>query len=205
MIVVFNTLYILVSVVSINHLFEFLSITDSPALAVMLSIGYALGTAASIFSFTLLHRVSKTLVYSLFILLMLMEILGNVYHTYAIADPVKIKHFVELFGLTEMEVMDQKRVYAIISGLPIVLISMGYIKMLINYMFGEEEVEQTEMPKKLDSPTKQTTEQEEPELLLSSKSQNQELRDILTEDEELTDIYESLEPITNNKKIDVVK
>ena len=158
--IIFISLYILVSFVSISHLFEFIQITDSTSISVLQSIGYALGTAASIFSFTLLNKANRGLVLTLFVILMIMEIIGNVYHAYTHLDLQKVKLFSELLGVDDFESKDQKRIFALLVGLPIVLISMGYIKVLINYIFPTNQETKLEEKKEVLEPLAPTIKEE---------------------------------------------
>ncbi len=139
----FITLYILVSFVSINHLFYFLSIVDSDNMAIILSAGYALGTAASIYSLSIANKIKQNLIIGLFVLLTIMEVLGNVYFAFSNLDISKVTKFSELFGITDYSDITQKRLFSLLFGIPIVLISMGYIKVLINYLNSNKNEEIT--------------------------------------------------------------
>ena len=89
-----------------------------------------------------------------------MEIIGNVYHAYTHLDLQKVKLFSELLGVDDFESKDQKRIFALLVGLPIVLISMGYIKVLINYIFPTNQETKLEEKKEVLEPLAPTIKEE---------------------------------------------
>jgi hypothetical protein len=75
---------------------------------------------------------NKGIVWGLFILLTLMQAMGNTYYTY-----VHLKDFkgwIELFGLVEEELIYQKRVLSIVSGAILPIVALGFIKSLVDYI-----------------------------------------------------------------------
>jgi hypothetical protein len=139
----FVTLYAIVSLISTIHVIDFFKLSNPDWLAVSLAIAFEIGAAASLASIIALKKMNKTLIWGLFIVLTLMQMMGNTY--YAFKNLEDYQAWVDLFGLTDSEPLFQKRVLAIISGAVLPLVALGFIKSLVDYIKpADEETEKTE-------------------------------------------------------------
>jgi len=137
----FVLLYLVVSVISTIHVVDFFEITNPKWLSVFLAIAFEIGAAASLASIIVLDKMNKFIVWSLFFILTAMQAIGNTYFAYThLSD---FTAWSELFGLSEEEPIFQKRVLAIISGAILPLVSLGFIKALVDYIRPEEDQEDT--------------------------------------------------------------
>ena len=137
----FITLYFIVSVISTIHVIDFFTLSNPSWLAISLAIAFEIGAAASLASLIALEKMSKTLVWGLFITLTLMQMMGNTY--YAFTNLHDFQSWVDLFGLTEEEPIYQKRILSIISGAVLPLVALGFIKSLVDYIKPEKGVSET--------------------------------------------------------------
>jgi len=156
----FVLLYVVVSGISTIHVVDFFQITNPKWLSIFLAIAFEIGAAASLASIIVLDKMNKFIVWSLFFILTAMQAIGNTYFAYThLSD---FTAWSELFGLSEEEPIFQKRVLAIISGAILPLVSLGFIKALVDYIRPEdqekkeddtikEEIEETEEIKELNS------------------------------------------------------
>jgi hypothetical protein len=95
-------------------------------------LAFEIGAAASLASLIALDKMNKTIVWMLFIILTLMQAMGNTYYAYTnLSDFSK---WSELFGLVEEEIIYQKRILSLISGAILPLVSLGFIKSLVDYI-----------------------------------------------------------------------
>ena len=95
----FVSLYLLVSVVSTIHVIDFFKLSNPTWLAITLAIGFELGAAASLASIIVLDKMNKTLIWGLFIIITLMQMQGNTYHSFShIKD---YQQWSELFNLID--------------------------------------------------------------------------------------------------------
>lgn len=128
----FVSLYLLVSIVSTIHVIDFFKLTNPDWLAITLAVGFELGASASLASLIVLEKMNKTLIWALFIVITLMQMQGNTYHSFVnINDYEK---WSELFNLSEEEPIFQKRILSIVSGAILPLVSLGFIKSLVDYI-----------------------------------------------------------------------
>ena len=97
----FVTLYLLVSIISTIHVIDFFLMSNPKWLAISLAIAFEVGAAASLASIITLDKMNKGIVWGLFILLTLMQAMGNTYYTYVHLN--NFQGWVELFGLVEEE------------------------------------------------------------------------------------------------------
>jgi len=128
----FVTLYLLVSVISTIHVIDFFKLSNPDWLAISLAVAFEVGAAASLASLITLEKMNKGIVWGLFIILTLMQAMGNTYYAYT-----HLKDFqgwIELFGLTEEDLIYQKRVLSIVSGAILPIVALGFIKSLVDYI-----------------------------------------------------------------------
>ena len=128
----FVSLYIIVSVISTIHVIDFFKLSNPEWLAVSLAIAFEIGAAASLASLITLDKMNKALIWALFIILTLMQMMGNAYYAYVHLE--NYQAWIELFGLVEEEAITQKRILAIISGAILPIVALGFIKSLVDYI-----------------------------------------------------------------------
>lgn len=132
----FVTLYVMVSIISTIHVIDFFELSNPKWLAVTLAIAFEVGAAASLASIIALKKMNKGIVWALFILLTLMQAMGNTYYAF-----INLKGFdgwIELFGLIDQDPVQQKRIVAFISGAVLPLVALGFIKSLVDYIRPED-------------------------------------------------------------------
>jgi hypothetical protein len=135
----FVALYLLVSVISTIHVIDFFRMSNPNWLAISLAIAFEIGAAASLASIIALQKMNKGIVWLLFIILTLMQAMGNTYYAYThIQD---FQGWVELFGLNEEEIIFQKRILSLVSGAILPIVALGFIKSLVDYIKPEDAVE----------------------------------------------------------------
>ena len=128
----FVTLYLLVSVISTIHVIDFFKLSNPTWLAISLAIAFEVGAAASLASIITLEKMNKGIVWGLFIILTLMQAMGNTYYAYT--HLTDFQGWIELFGLSEEELIYQKRVLSIVSGAVLPIVALGFIKSLVDYI-----------------------------------------------------------------------
>jgi hypothetical protein len=128
----FVSLYLVVSVISTIHVVEFFDLSNPKWLSVSLAIAFELGAAASLASIIALDRMNKFMVWGLFIILTLMQAMGNSYYAYTNIQDYSM--WSELFGLSEEDPIFQKRILSVISGAILPLVALGFIKSLVDYI-----------------------------------------------------------------------
>lgn len=129
---IFLILYILVSVISTIHSIDFFNLSNTIAMSITLAIAFEVGAAASLASIIVLEKMNKYLIWSLFLILTIFQVMNNVYYAY-----VHLENFtgwIELFGLQDYDIIMQKRVLAAISGAILPLVALGFIKALVDYI-----------------------------------------------------------------------
>jgi hypothetical protein len=133
----FVTLYAVVSIISTIHVIDFFLLSNPTWLAVSLAIAFEIGAAASLASIIAMDKMNKGLIWFLFIVLTTMQMMGNAYYAYMHLE--NFQGWIELFGLVDEEPIFQKRVLSIISGAILPLVSLGFIKSLVDYIKPDKE------------------------------------------------------------------
>lgn len=138
---------VLSSIISAIHLIRFVSLGNASFMAVLLAITFELGSIVSFVALSknILQRLHKELLFSIFILLFVLQAFGNVYSSFdymrltLIKDPTLLDSFREMF-FNSIDVTSAKLTLSLIIGLPIPLISLILLKSAIDYFtFGTDE------------------------------------------------------------------
>lgn len=125
-------LYVIVAVVSLISSIHFFNLAHHGWMSVVLACSFELGQMACLFGALTRRRREFDIVWIMFVVLTLFQCMANTYAAYiGLSDYTS---WSELFGLTEMEPMEQRRIIAGISGAILPLIALGFIKCLTDYM-----------------------------------------------------------------------
>jgi hypothetical protein len=155
----FVLLYLVVSVISTIHVIDFFEMTNPKWLSVFLAIAFEIGAAASLASIIVMDKMNKFIVWSLFFILTAMQAIGNTYFAYThLSD---FSEWSELFGLSEEEPIFQKRILSIISGAILPLVSLGFIKALVDYIRPDKDEPKIETQEEMIGEFTETIEQGE--------------------------------------------
>lgn len=129
---IFVTLYFLVATISMINSVAFFDLAHNGIMSWVLALGFELGAAASLAAIIILDRTSKVMVWGLFILLTLFQMMANSFHAYInLQDYIG---WIELFGLERMSLIEQKRILSLISGAVLPVVALGFIKSLVDYI-----------------------------------------------------------------------
>jgi hypothetical protein len=129
---IFVTLYFLVATISMINSVAFFDLAHNGIMSWVLALGFELGAAASLAAIIILERTSKVMVWGLFILLTLFQMMANSFHAYInLQDYIG---WIELFGLERMSLIEQKRILSLISGAVLPVVALGFIKSLVDYI-----------------------------------------------------------------------
>jgi hypothetical protein len=145
----FVMLYLIVSVISTIHVIDFFKLSNPEWLAISLAVAFEVGAAASLASLVVLDKMNKFIVWSLFITLTLVQAMGNTFYAYSHLN--NFNQWIELFGLVDEDLIYQKRILSIISGAILPLVSLGFIKSLVDYIKPDED-EKIEIEEHMEEP-----------------------------------------------------
>ena len=194
-------LYVIVAIVSLISSIHFFNLAHQGWMSTVLACSFEIGQMACLFGALTRRKKGFDIVWIMFVILTLFQCMANTYAAY-----VGLGEYVswsELFGLTEMEPIDQKRIIAGISGAILPLIALGFIKCLTDYLNSNEQqegkkeeirVEKIDIPKPNIITEKELDEEEFDEdekkevKKLTSKKQPRELDGFVLSDEELKEL-----------------
>lgn len=137
---------ILSSVISTLHLIDLFYLGNPNWLAIALAIAIEIGSVASFLTLSILSKLNKTIVWSVFIILFIMQMIGNMYFSYEwmtqkmIENPQWLDSFKQMseFFLGEIETVDVKMYLTILISWPIPLISVLLLKSVADYIGTDE-------------------------------------------------------------------
>lgn len=182
-ITIFVSLYVLVATISTIHLVDFFLMSNPEWLAITLAISFEIGAAACLAAIIILDKTSKAMVWSLFILITLVQMSGNMYYAY-----IHLQNYqgrIELFGLIEEDAILQKRVLSAVSGAILPIVALGFIKSLVDYIKPEtieEEVEIEQIEEELEN--------EEPPIIETVEDITQVVEDVAADVVEVKQVDE---------------
>ncbi len=136
------------SLISTLHIITFFGLGNATWMAVVLAIAFEIGSIASLMTLTVLDRINKMAVWFIFVVLIAMQMIGNVYYTYdyvsvaVLSNPQWITSFVELVEMVTMQKMEPrttKFVLSLLIGLPIPVVSLAFLKSVADYLRGDSQ------------------------------------------------------------------
>lgn len=131
------------SLISTLHIVSFFGLGNAVWMSIVLAVAFEIGSIASLMTLTVLDRINRVAVWFIFIVLISMQMIGNVYYTYDYisgmidSNPKWISSFIELVEMVTMQTMDQKTtkfVLSLLIGLPIPLVSLAFLKSVADYL-----------------------------------------------------------------------
>jgi hypothetical protein len=139
---------ILSSFISTVHVVTLFQLGNVVWMSIFLAVVFELGQLSSLLALAVLDKINKFLVWSIFILLAFMQILGNIYYTFdfiglkLLENPEWLSSALELvnrFTYEDVNVNDAKFYVSLIIGIPIPLIAVAFLKSLVDYLKAGEE------------------------------------------------------------------
>lgn len=206
-IIAFLIVPIISSFISTYHIVNFFQIGNSFALSMFLSISFELGALASAISITILDKISKFVTWAIFLILIIFQIIGNVYYTFEyivrqeVLNPKYLdvpSRFIAYF--LDFETTDEIRMFlSILIGIPIPLISLAFLKTLVDYISNRNDEEFIIDEKVSDEPIEELVEGSSEEL----ETPNEITSETEVPQEDIQDVI--LDEITSNINLEVAQ
>lgn len=136
---VFATLYLIVAIISLICSTEFFKLAHSGVMSWVLAIGFEIGAMSCLLSTLILPKKKLGLVWFMFIVLTLFQCMGNMYAAFIHLE--NFSDWIDMFGLTDMEPIGQKRVLAGISGIILPLVALGFIRIMADVLQDGHDIE----------------------------------------------------------------
>lgn len=161
---------LLFSVISTSHIVDLFMLGDSKFLAYAMAIGIEVGAVAAFLGLSVMDKLNKWIVWSMFFLLFALQIVGNVYSAYAwvtskvLADPKWISYFQDMLNFVTVieDQRDVKMILALICGIPSPLFSLFLLKSTMDYLAPDKEVEPLVKVEPIQIPAEKIAEIDEP-------------------------------------------
>lgn len=128
---------IIISVISMMHLWEFFIIANNNWMAFLIAISFELIAISSLVALMVLDRIEKGALWTLFFLVALYQIIGNVYASYINIPDSLVSGFINMFWLKSWSIQATKQLIAIIQGAALPILSLSLIKLAVDYFDWE--------------------------------------------------------------------
>lgn len=126
----FLVLYLIVAVISLICSTEFFALAHNGIMSWVLAVGFEVGAMSCLLSTLILPKNKQTLTWIMFTVLTLFQCMSNTYMAFAHLE--SFQSWIDLFGLNDLELIEQKRVLAGISGAILPLVALGFIRIMVN-------------------------------------------------------------------------
>jgi len=136
---VFAGLYLIVAVISLICSTEFFKLAHSGIMSWVLAIGFEIGAMSCLLSTLILPKKKLGLVWFMFVVLTLFQCMGNMYAAFVHLE--NFQDWIDMFGMTDMELLAQKRVLAGISGVILPLVALGFIRIMADVLQDGHDIE----------------------------------------------------------------
>ena len=141
-VIAFLIVPLLSSAISTIHIVDFFGLGNYHWMAYVLAAAFEIGSIASAIAITALDKISKWAVWSIFIVLVFFQLIGNIYFSFdyittmVMSNPEYLdtaKAFIGYFYSFE-NYDDLRVVLSCLIGLPIPLISLAFLKSVVDYI-----------------------------------------------------------------------
>lgn len=145
---------VLFSIISTIHIVDLFVLGDSKLLAYVSAVGIELGAIGAFLGLSVMKKLNKWIVWTMFIALFFLQIIGNVYSAYAwvsikvLADPNWLTYFQDMlnFVASFKDPRDVKMILALIVGVPSPLFSVFLLKSTMDYLEPDEITKESDEP-----------------------------------------------------------
>lgn len=169
---------LLSSIISTIHLVDMYYLGNPNWLAVTIAIAIEIGAVASFLTLSILNNLNKTIVWSMFFLLFILQVWGNVYYSYdwvtqkILIDPNWLSTFKEMmeFFSYEMSMETAKMILAMIVGIPIPLMSLMLLKSLVDYIGKKDTIKTDDIAQPIQETIEENTD------ILDTVDENESLK-----------------------------
>lgn len=175
------------SLISTIHIVTFFGLGNMSWMSIILALAFEIGSIASLMTLAVLDKVNRFAVWLIFLLLVIMQMLGNVYYTYdfitksMMSNPEWINSFIDLVEMMTMQKLEprmSKFILSLLIGLPIPIISLAFLKSVSDYLKPEPKVEEvkidTEPKEEIVNNIEETKEEDEIVEEIVEKKENEE-------------------------------
>lgn len=139
---------LLSSIISTFHLVDLYFLGNPSWVSYTIAVTIEVGAVASFLTLSILSKLNKYIVWSVFFLLFFMQIVGNVYFSYdwvtkqIASDPNWLTNFREMmeFFVYEIDVKTSKMILSLLIGVPIPLISVFLLKSTTDYLGDDQRI-----------------------------------------------------------------
>lgn len=131
---------IIISIISMIHIVSFFELTNSLMLAWLLSGAFEFASISALFALSALSKINKSTIWSLFIAIVLLQIVGNVYHSFININP-QDPNLLKLLSIMEINVKSLPitlQIIGILQGAILPLVSLTFVKSIVEYMRFEK-------------------------------------------------------------------
>lgn len=143
---------LLSSIISTVHLVDFFYLGNPGWISYTVAFAIEIGSVASFLTLSILSKLNKNIVWGMFFILFIMQVIGNIYFTYdwvsmKIAEnPMWLTNFREMseFFFDDVELKTTKMILSLLIGVPIPLISVFLLKSTADYLGTDAEDKSTE-------------------------------------------------------------
>lgn len=136
---VFAGLYLIVAVISLICSTEFFKLAHSGVMSWVLAIGFEIGAMSCLLSTLILPKKKLGLVWFMFVVLTLFQCMGNMYAAFINLE--NFQDWIDMFGMSDMELIAQKRALAGISGVILPLVALGFIRIMADVLQDGHDIE----------------------------------------------------------------
>ena len=136
----FISVPILSSLISAIHLVTFFNLGNETWMSYMLALVFELGSISAFLILSILPKVNKIMIWSVFSILAGLQIIGNVFYSYSfisdqfIAHPTWLKSFTTFMNYFALSSDEAHILFSIIIGMPIPLIALFFLKSTTQYL-----------------------------------------------------------------------
>jgi uncharacterized membrane protein YhaH (DUF805 family) len=127
---------VVISIISMIHVVSFFELSNNSFLSWMLAAAFEFASISALFALTALTKIKKNTIWTLFFAIVLMQVIGNMYHSYIHinpSDPNLLKLF-SIIGIEAANLIWTQRILGFLQGGILPIISLSFVKAVVEYL-----------------------------------------------------------------------
>lgn len=133
--------FLIISIVSTVHVIDFFMLTNNIFWSTILAIAFESAAIGLLFSLAALSKIKKNTIFTIFFGVAILQILGNVYHSYITIDPYdnNLIKLLTILGLQNEDLPWSLRIIGFLQGAILPVISLSFVKSLLEFISIKKE------------------------------------------------------------------
>lgn len=127
---------LVISVISMIHVVSFFELSNTTWLSWALAAAFEFASISALFALTALTKIKKNTIWILFFAIVVMQVIGNMYHSYVHMDPTNpdLLKLLTIVGIDAVALPWTLRILGFLQGGVLPIVALTFVKAVVEYL-----------------------------------------------------------------------